>query len=1352
LTALTATYATGGNSYSWTDVNGGTQQVATTNTNTTLSSSFGCSGVTELSGTRYLPTNVSYPDGTHLGVSYTAQGRLHVLTLPKGGTITYSYLGGNSGINCTYQVSPTLTRVTSDGTTTYTWAAANNGNGWGNTTTVVDNGGNKTVYTFTGLTSTGNALYPAVQALTQVQHYQGSSTLLTTDVYCYNAKSGQPGNCSTAVVSLPITEIDVYHTINGMTTSSRTQTNYDKYGNVTLSAQYDFGGTTPTVQTTTTYGTWNGSTCVSVASTINNKPCDVLTTQSGSNIAESRFAYDSTGGLLTTYRWNGTVWLSNSTVNSYNGNGTVATSYDLANNPTSYAYNGTGGCNSAFPTSVTSGGLTTYKTWNCIGGVLVTNSIPNNSSAVTTYGYANSSGTADPYWRVSSVTDPLGITTYTNYTPTSTSNVFNFGSSINNTTITSDSYGRPINRQTQQAPSSSQYDTVSSSYGWSTNYRSTFTSLPCSTTLGATCSIGAATLLDPLGRPYTTTDAGGGTVTTTYSQNDVVSTLSPAPSGEHAKVTQKQYDGLGRLQRICAIESSGGTACGQNTGTSSGVVTGYSYTAATGRSTTTATRGSQTRGKTLDALGRVTSISNPESGTTNLYYDVQAACSGSVAGHLTRTVDANGNSICYFYDALGRVTTANANGTTCRKFYYDNSNGFSGTIPTGVTITNPYGHMVEAATSNCSTTLITDEWFSYDKDGRMTDMWEMTPHSGMYYHSTATFFLNGAINTLHLADPSLYTDTYGIDGEGRLSSLSTSTTTTPMVSAAKFNAASQTTEIDLGSGTDRDLYTYDPNTGRMTNWEFDVSTQKETAALTWNANGTLRELSITDGFNSGGTQDCKFGTPSVMGYDDLGRLLSDTCGTVWAQTFSYDDYNNLTKSGSITWNPGYSSSTNRYTLAGTSYDSNGNLLNDTMHTYTWNEFSKLKTVDSTTCGTNGECVTYDALGRVVESSKNASYTEIWYTQLGKTAYMNGSAINYAYWPTPGGGTLLDNGNGVSLYYQHKDWLGSARISSTIINHTIIDDRAFAPYGELYNNFGSTAQSGNIFTGDTQDIVSGTWDTPNRELNPSQGRWISPDPSGAGWNLYAYAPNPNSSVDTSGLHGIGVTNQFLFIDPFGGPMDRADIMFVINGYPVATGTVDAGGAPSSDSPSSSSGSSPMPTFCGCPDDLTSGVMAGSQVTPPSDLLGTDPSPVFLTGCGGPGIPCTIVLQQLQPLPRIEYAEDGSVISAYRPYNYLIEDINGEAVYFAHSTEWNEALSDGSHVFFQGTTSHQNPFSDIVGFASDGPPVEAFVTAQRVSVQVGDGGPDYLLPGVTILHGAAKGGGMFSSFATVNYGDP
>ena len=65
------------------------------------------------------------------------------------------------------------------------------------------------------------------------------------------------------------------------------------------------------------------------------------------------------------------------------------------------------------------------------------------------------------------------------------------------------------------------------------------------------------------------------------------------------------------------------------------------------------------------------------------------------------------------------------------------------------------------------------------------------------------------------------------------------------------------------------------------------------------------------------------------------------------------------------------------------------------------------------------------------------------------------------------------------------------------------------------NFGSTSNQN--FTGDTQDTVAGLFDTLFRELHPNQGRWLSPDPAHAGWNLYAYVDNnPLTGIDPTGL--------------------------------------------------------------------------------------------------------------------------------------------------------------------------------------------------------------------------------------------
>lgn len=647
-----------------------------------------------------------------------------------------------------------------------------------------------------------------------------------------------------------------------------------------------------------------------------------------------------------------------------------------------------------------------------------------------------------------------------------------------------------------------------------------------------------------MGRTVGTTDSDGGTLNWSYNQNDVLRTVGPAPAGENAKSRQVQYDALGRPTSVCEVLSSGGSGCGQNT-SASGYLSSYTYTVpAAGGSQSSVTQGSQTRAYVYDSVGRLISETNPESGTVTYTYDSGAspACvpGHSSQGDIVERRDARGSN-CYYYDSLHRVTDIGTNitGGYCRRFRYDNSTGVTGTIPSGITISNPMGRLVEAETDNCTQpiTPITDEWFSYDGDGNQTDIWELTPHSGMYYHSTATFAANGTVTDLRFANITPAEDSaYVLDGEGRLSSQKVWTNQT-IVTGVTYNGSSEPTNIAIGTGSDQDIYSYDSNTGRMTGWTFDVGTKNENASVSWNANGTLRQVAITDGFNSGGTETCNFGTSSVMGYDDLGRILSANCGSAWSQTFSYDQYGNITKSGSLTWNPGYSSTTNQYTLAGTAYDSAGNLASDSFNTYTWDAYGKLASINSSACGTSGQCITYDAFLRAVEISNGSAYTEVWYTQVGKTAYMNGSSFLYAYFPTPGGGTLLQT-TGYNYYYEHKDWLGTARISSNLGN-AIIDDRAFAPFGEMYKNFGSTNPNENIFTGDSQDILATgqcCFDTPNRELSANEGRWLSPDPAGLSavdftnpqtLNRYSYVlNNPNSYIDPTGTACYPI-ERFLF---------------------------------------------------------------------------------------------------------------------------------------------------------------------------------------------------------------------------------
>ncbi|MHB8413748.1 MAG: RHS repeat-associated core domain-containing protein [Candidatus Acidiferrales bacterium] len=201
-----------------------------------------------------------------------------------------------------------------------------------------------------------------------------------------------------------------------------------------------------------------------------------------------------------------------------------------------------------------------------------------------------------------------------------------------------------------------------------------------------------------------------------------------------------------------------------------------------------------------------------------------------------------------------------------------------------------------------------------------------------------------------------------------------------------------------------------------------------------------------------------------------------------------------------------------------SYDSNGDVLSDGLHSYAWDADGRPTTIDTVT-------VTYDALGRTVEQSNSGSYTEIVYAPLGnKLALMNGtSTLKEAFAPLPAGATAVYNASGLQ-YYRHPDWLGSSRFASTS-TRTMYNDLAFAPFGEPYAQAGSIGVTDVSFGGNDEDTVANLYDAQFREYG-IQGRWPSPDPAGMAaanpanpqsWDRYAYVMNnPLTSTDPSGM--------------------------------------------------------------------------------------------------------------------------------------------------------------------------------------------------------------------------------------------
>jgi hypothetical protein len=107
-------------------------------TSTSIKTNFACSGVTEYTGSAYLPTelDIPTPSGTILKYLFAYEptprnsgyytGRLQKVTLPTGGTYEYDYGTTNDGVSCTDGSIVSMTRKVTDGTTTGTWQYVRN--------------------------------------------------------------------------------------------------------------------------------------------------------------------------------------------------------------------------------------------------------------------------------------------------------------------------------------------------------------------------------------------------------------------------------------------------------------------------------------------------------------------------------------------------------------------------------------------------------------------------------------------------------------------------------------------------------------------------------------------------------------------------------------------------------------------------------------------------------------------------------------------------------------------------------------------------------------------------------------------------------------------------------------------------------------------------------------------------------------------------------------------------------------------------------------------------------------------------------------------------------------------------
>ncbi len=1091
-----------------------------------MQTSFGCAGIGESgAATVNLVDHITLPDNAAdvytfnyeptPGYAGSVTGRLSSITLPTGGTITYTYSGGCNGSGIMADgTTAGLTRTTSDGTKTYARAPVN---GNATTTTTTDEANNITILHFSKDTTTSNYFE------THRQVYQGTNTSggnLLDQYTCYN---GGTGNCDGAGMALPITSKVIIKSYNNQ---AQVQTN----------ETYQDGLLTSSIIKTP-------SGAVLESSNLQRNGLGEVLSQaifdpSNALVSYVTYGYDETTPLATSglpqhFTAASQGNLTSSTVYTAT-NATLRTTYTnddagqvlsiaAPNGTTSIRYDATDTFETGRTLPTPSSGVTlaTSASYNAAAGVPLTATGFNPNQTVT-------ANTYDPLLRPTKISLPIqGSGTTITYAPSQTSvSAAISGSQSSQKLTTMDGYGRPVRSAIWNG---SVYYITDSCYGPTGLVKSV--GLPyANSTLpaGYTCTTRDTYTYDALSRPLSVQHADGSSTSWSYNGLAVKQVDSPGA----AKITQ--YDMLGRVAAVCELSSNANmpgsgapSACNYDIG-GTGFPTLYAYNLAT--HTTTVTQGAQQRVFTTDMAGRTISTQEPERGAASYTYTYNTA--GLVVTRNRPTANQTSASALTTtttqFDSLNRpVTITYTDGTITKSFLYDTPS--SGWYEAGWQY-NLVGHLSRAYRATAAGPAGT--LFSYDLNGNVIANYECEP-SGCGTPSRDQDINYGRDWTGGLtseSDGSGTTYTYTRSNAGEVTGITASPSDTTHLANIVMPGSVQNgpfgpTLYTLGNGLQQ-VNTYDSmgrlNGGYTCGNSTAISCNGGTQFYGFQANWNGSQLT--------GDSDTVLNRGSSYGYDEFSRLASSTTtwGAVQNLTWTYDRYGNRWQQNAPQGGPQpqltFNTANNQ--VAGDSYDAAGNLLSDGVHNYAYDADGNLISVD------NGSTAvyTYNALNqRIVVNIPARGTTEFAYDDTGHRV---------STWNAPGGslneGNAYWNGRPVafksagSTHFEHQDWQGTERLR-TSYSGTVDSNYISLPFGDGYHASGNDWDWYH-FAGLTHDPDSGTEAATFRQYSSRQGHWMSPDPydgdNPQSLNRYAYVLNsPTSYLDPLGLNLVCYTTNF-----------------------------------------------------------------------------------------------------------------------------------------------------------------------------------------------------------------------------------
>ena len=691
-----------------------------------------------------------------------------------------------------------------------------------------------------------------------------------------------------------------------------------------------------------------------------------------------------------------------------------------------------------------------------------------------------------------------------------------------------DGLGRAIKSQSVDTAGDvfveSQYDTVGRPWKTSNPYRLNETPVWTTNTY------------DTAGRPWKITTPDGAVVTTTYevaasgSQIGTAVTVTDQAGKQRRSIT----NGLGQLTRVDEPNDAG------TLGAIDAPVQPTFYAYDTLNNLTTVSQGVQTRSFNYNSLSRLLSATNPESGTISYLYDN--------SGNLTRKTDARSIQTNYTYDALNRVTQRSYTDTTPPVNYtYDN-------------LPNAKGKLTKVSSS-----VSTTEYTAFDILGRVTSHKQTT--DGTAYTTGYNYNLSGAL--IEETYPSGRVVKNVLDSNGDLSIIESKKNANSgywhYADSITYNPTGAVTSLQLGNGrwestvlnsrlqpTQIALGTVQSGTDKL-KLNFDYGTTAN--------NGNVQSQTITVptvGVNNG------FTAVQTYTYDSLNRLSTATetnnSTQTWKQTFTYDRYGNRNFDQTNTTmpasfanpavtDPTVSTSNNRLTSSGYSYDAAGN----------------------TTADAQSRTFVYDAENKQVEvrTSANSSVGQYFYDGDGKRvkkfAPLTGETTTFVYDAASKQiaeySTVVATSTDAKVNYLTTDHLASPRIN-TDQNGAVVARHDYHPFGEEIDGTGGRTTGLNYggdtvrkqFTSYEHENESGLDFAVMRSYHSPVARYSQADPYNIifekergrnkqekkniflnflsqpqNWNRYAYVlNNPTIYIDPLGLTYLLANGQVYYV--------------------------------------------------------------------------------------------------------------------------------------------------------------------------------------------------------------------------------